>query len=588
MKRLLLAMSLTLIGCSGPSPVADRSITVGAAALSKSTAIVQYDRIHHPVLTQNSMVVSQNRIATQVGQSILAQGGNATDAAIATAFALAVTLPRAGNIGGSGFLMHYDADSAKTTALDFRSAAPAAFDPNAYRQSDGLVDRSAFRFGPQSVGVPGTVAGLHHAWRASGSMDWQALIAPAIELAASGVRVSHDLAFALSAAQTLIRAYPSSAKVFLNADGKAPAMGTLLRQPALAASLRSIADGGADALYRGSLGRALAKSIQSDGGFLNVEDLNAYRARERTPLRGSYRGYQVLTMPPVSGGGITLLQMLAILERFDLSAIPQGGAAHLHLMAEVMKRGAASRRSGIGDPDFASLDLEQRLAPASITAWAQDIDPNRATPVSAISAAPPLSSTSRDTTHLSVVDAKGSAVSLTYTLGYSFGSGYVAGDTGILLDNQMQNFYYDEARHANGFAPGKRMMSTMTPTIVLDPAGNVALVTGTPGGSRIVNAVLQVIVNVIDYGMDIASATHAPRIHQNWSAPRSTADSDWTAPPLQVEPTLSRDTREALEALGHKVEETQTIGSTQSIAVGSGYLQGAADPRRPDAQAAGS
>ena len=582
LRAALAGVVLLTSACTNPG---SRDATSGAGP--GTTAIVQYNKIHHPVLASGGMVVSQNRAASQVGERILARGGNATDAAVATAFALAVTLPRAGNLGGSGFFLGYDAQDSQITALDFRSAAPSGFRPDRYRDANGVLDRDAFRFGPLSAAVPGTVAGLHRAWQDHGSLPWAELVAPAEQLARTGISVSADLAFALGAAEQLLRQFPGSAGTYLTPARASYRLGDTLRQTALANSLALIAQKGAETFYRGALGARIAAAVQRDGGVMAAQDLQSYRVRERKALVSRYRDHQVYVMPPVSGGGVTLLQMLNILARFDLSALPRGGAQHLHLLAEAMKQGAASRRSGIGDPDFGDLQLEGRLSARAAEHWASQIRMDRPRPVRDVRPAEPWSE-SRDTTHLSVVDAQGNAVALTYTLGYSFGSGYVAGDTGILLDNQMQNFYYDEPGHANAFAPGKRMMSTMTPTIVLDPAGKLFLVTGTPGGSRIVNAVLQVLVNAIDYQLDIASATHAPRIHQNWQAPAVAADNSWAAPALQVEATLSRDVRRALAALGHQVEPTQTIGSTQSIMVRDGVLQGAADPRRPDAHAAGS
>ncbi|MEM1231302.1 MAG: gamma-glutamyltransferase [Pseudomonadota bacterium] len=575
------AVLLFMTACTGRAP----ETPPPAGEQPATTAIVQYDKIHHPQLAQRGIVVSQNARASQIGQAILARGGNATDAAIATAFALAVTLPRAGNLGGSGFYLGYERSRGSITALDFRSAAPAAFDPESFRDADGIIDRARFRFGPISAGVPGTVAGLHEAWQRHGQLPWAELVAPAEQLAREGIPVSADLAFALNAANGLLRQYPSSTAAYLN-DGQPYRLGERLQQPALAEALRLIGAEGSATLYGGTLGQRLVAAVQRDGGVLQLSDLTRYRVRERDTLSTRYRDHEVFSMPPVSGGGATLLQMLNILSHFELGTLPRGGAEHLHLLAEVMKQGAASRRSGLGDPDFAELQLQERLSPGAAQRWSRLIRRDRARAVSKVQPLLPPLPESRDTTHLSVVDSDGNAVALTYTLGYSFGSGYVAGDTGILLDNQMLNFYYDEPTHANAFAPGKRMMSTMSPTIVLDPQGQLFLVTGTPGGSRIVNAVLQILVNAIDYGLDIASATQAPRIHQNWQAAPS-GDAPWQPPALQVERTLSRDVRKALEALGHRVETTQTIGSTQSIMVRGGHLEGAADTRRPDARAAG-
>lgn len=542
----------------------------------RDPAILRYDEIVHPVVANNGMVVSQNTLATYTGRDILAAGGNAIDAAIATGFALAVTLPRAGNIGGSGFMLVHTKDG-ETVAVDFRSAAPAGYNPDAYRSATGQIDLNALKFGAHATGVPGTVAGLYHAWQRFGSMPWERLLAPAIALARDGIVVSHDLATALASEQAVFDRFPASRKKFRDANNNTPVEGSRWRQPDLARSLQLLADQGADTFYRGALGRQIVDGIKADGGYLTMADLDSYRVRERAPLSTTYRGKQIVAMPPVSGGGLTLLQMLNVLQRFPMADYPQGGADSLHLLAEVMKRGAANRRSGIGDPDFVDVPVDDALSEATADELASTISLAAATPVTAIRPRYDTAIESRDTTHYSVVDREGNAVATTYTLGYSFGSGYVAPGTGILLDNQLRNFTYSAESHANAHAPGKRMMSTMTPTLVFDDAGQLELVTGTPGGGRIINVILQLLVNVIDYDMNIASATHAPRIHQPW---RSEA--------LTVEPGFSPDTLKLLELRGHTVIQQPSMGSTQSIGLRDGLLFGAADPRRPGALAAGT
>tara|TARA_R110002072_G_scaffold51389_4_gene137934 strand:- start:4716 stop:6434 length:1719 start_codon:yes stop_codon:yes gene_type:complete len=543
---------------------------------STSGSIIRYDRIHHPVVANAGMVVSQSALASDVGREVLAKGGNAVDAAIATGFALAVTLPRAGNIGGSGFMLVHLADTDKTLAFDFRSAAPLGFDLEQYRNAEGKIDTKALTYGPHVSGVPGTVAGFYHVWQRYGSLPWENLLAPAVTLANEGFVVSDDLAFALENSSPTFRRFPSSAKSFLKRDGSVYLPGDVIRQQDLARSLAQISTGGADAFYRGRLGQRIVEGVQAEGGYFSLEDFEAYQPKQREVIKTQYRGYQVLSMPPVSGGGLALLQMLNVLAEFDVSRYPQGSADSVHLLAEVMKRGAANRRVGIGDPDFVNVPVKGFLSSRLAKQIAAEISMEQARPTSEIESFKAEQYESRDTTHFSVVDQFGNAVSTTYTLGYSFGSGFVPPGTGILLDNQIRNFSLNRPDQANAIAPGKRMASSMTPTIVLDSRGDVKLVTGSPGGSRIINVVLQILVNVLDYDMNIAEASAAPRVYQSWRGA-----------PLYLEPGFSVDTQEILLGRGHKLISQQTMGSTQSISVEAGLFFGAADSRRPGAGASG-
>lgn len=543
-------------------------------------AIIRYDSIHHPVAASGGMVVSQNEAASEVGRQILLQGGNAVDAAVAMGFALAVTLPRAGNLGGSGFMLVHMPESGgpdTVTALDFRSVAPAAAGADVFRDEDGDILRDELTFGPRAAGVPGTVAGLEQAWRSFGALSWQEVLAPAIELAEEGIEVSGDLAYALSEALTVMRRYPSSLAAYAREDGSAYAAGDTLIQPDLAWSLRQIRDHGASAFYRGAIAERIAAYMEQAGGLISAEDLAAYEVREREPIATDYRDHRVVTMPPSSVGGLAMLQMLNVLDHYDMARLPQGSAASMHILAETMKLGNANRREGIGDTDFVEVPIAGILSQSVAGEMAARINPDRATPVAEISPMDAFPYESRDTTHFSVVDGEGNAVSLTYTLGYSFGSGLVIPGTGIILDNQMRNFSIrDPDIHANRMELGKRVVSTMTPTMVFDEDGQLFLVTGTPGGSRIHNVILQLIVNTVDYGMNIAEATHAPRIYQAWREPE-----------LGVERGASADSLRVLEAMGHEIEIQQTMGSTQSIMIRDGVLYGAADPRRPGAMALG-
>ena len=545
-----------------------------------SQSIIRYESIHHPIAASGGMVVSQNRLASEVGQQILLTGGNAVDAAVAMGFALAVSLPRAGNLGGSGFMLIHMQDFGApddVVALDFRSVAPAAARSEDFRDNDGDIQWDALTFGPRAAGVPGTVAGLAEAWRRFGSLSWQEVLAPAIHLAEQGVTVSNDLAYALEEALNVMRDYPSSMAAYAREGGSAYAAGEVLIQPDLAWSLRQIRDDGAEAFYRGAIAEKITDYMEQAGGFISAADLATYRVRSREAIATDYRGYRVVTMPPSSVGGLAMLQMLNILSNYDMSRLPHGSAASMHVLAETMKLGNANRREGIGDTDFVDVPIAGILSDSIARGMAARINPDRATRVDAITPTDANPYESRDTTHFSVVDGQGNAVSTTYTLGYSFGSGLVVPGTGIILDNQMRNFSIRNPDvHANRMEPGKRVVSTMTPTLVFDEDDDLFLVTGTPGGSRIHNVILQIIVNTVDYGMNISEATHAPRIYQAWRQPE-----------LGVERGVSADSLRLLEAMGHDIEVQQTMGSTQSIMSRDGLLYGSADPRRPGAAALG-
>jgi gamma-glutamyltranspeptidase/glutathione hydrolase len=544
--------------------------------LGLTQAIIRYDTIHHPIKGRFGMVVSQNSIATRVGQEILASGGNAVDAAVAVGFALAVTLPRAGNLGGSGFMLVHMAAEQKTIALDFRSMAPLNASVEKFSKADGEMDWDKLTFGPMAPAVPGTVAGLFEAWQRYGSMAWKDILQPAQQLAFEGFEIGHDLAHVLNMASSVIGHF-SSESAYLKKDGQAWLAGDKLVQKDLAWSIGQIMEHGAKAFYEGELAQRIVDAFEKGGGLMSREDLAAYEVKDRKPVSTDYRGKKVIAMPPVSGGGMTLIQMLNILENFDMQKYAQGSAKSLHLQAEVMKRAAANRRSLIGDPDFVEVSVDAFVSKDLARTMAKKVDLKRAAKVKTIKAESLDRYESRNTTHFSVMDADGNAVSNTYTLGYSFGSGFVAQGTGILFDNQMRNFSYrSDSNHKNALAPGKRMLSTMTPTIVLNDDGKVLLVTGTPGGGRIINVVLQIVVNVIDYQMNIAQATHQPRIHQGWQSQT-----------LGIETGMNPETIKLMKAMGHKIDMQQTMGSTQSIIWRDGVFQGSADPRRPNALALG-
>jgi gamma-glutamyltranspeptidase/glutathione hydrolase len=552
-------------------------LPVAAPQAQSASTILRNESIHSPVVGLHGMVVSQNDLASEVGRRVLASGGNAVDAAVAIGFALAVTLPRAGNLGGSGFMLVHLAQEGRTIAIDYRSVAPLASDETLFRDAGGTVDWDSLTYGAKAAGVPGTVAGLYEAWRQHGSLPWKDLVEPARRLAADGIVVSPDLASTLEGGQSTLSRFPASAAIYLRPDGKPWQPGDHLVQPDLAWSLGQVRDGGPDAFYRGELAARLVKAFAADGGLITGADLARYEVRERAVVATDYRGYRVLSMPPPSAGGVTLVQMLNMLSGFDVAALGAGSAKGIHLLAEVMKRAAANRRTWLGDPDFVAVPVERYVDLGVAKAIAATIDPDHATDVKDVEPFPMDQEESRETTHYSVMDAHGNAVANTYTLGHSFGSGWVAAGTGILFDNQMRNYSFrGSPGHPNALAPGKRVLSTMTPTIVLDGRGKVFLVTGTPGGSYITNVILQLLVNVIDHGMNVAEATARPRMYQGWTT-------SW----LGLERGFSPDVVRLLEAMGHETRMEPAMGGVQSIMWRDGKYFGAADPRHPDATALG-
>src|SRR5580658_7275041 len=524
---------------------------------------------------RNGMVVAQERLAARVGVDILEKGGNAVDAAVAVGFAMAVTYPRAGNLGGGGFMVIHRRNG-KNVAIDYREMAPRAITDKSFLDAQGNADPQKSRFSALAIGVPGTVAGLALAERkyGSGRFTLAQLIAPAIALARNGFPITGETIERPETEPSRLLRWPSSAKVFFKPDGSAFAPGERLVQSDLAKALQSIARHGPRAFYRGPLARKIAAAVQQAGGVMTAGDLKKYRAVERTPLRGTYRGYDVVSMPPPSSGGVELIEMLNILEGYNLAHDDQ--TQELFLMVEAMKRAYADRALFLGDPDKVQNPIARLIAKDYAATWRATIDPVRATPASAIRPGGTVQPEGRNTTHFSVVDSFGNAVSNTYTLNFSYGVGLVAEGTGIVLNNELDDFavkpdapnaYGLIGFEANAPGPGNRPLSSMTPTIVLKD-GKPFLVTGSPGGSRIITAVLQVVVDVIDHGMDIASAESAPRIHNQWL-------------PDQVfaEPGVSSDLIAALQARGDKVVPTGKFTSVNSIVVMPDGFIGAADPR---------
>lgn len=541
------------------------------------------DRIH-PVFARHGMVVSQEALASQIGRDILEQGGNAVDAAVAVGFALAVTLPQAGNLGGGGFMLIYAAAPKHSEAIDFRETAPAAAGREVFLNEQGEVDETRLRYSHQAAGVPGTVAGLALAHRRHGHLPWRQLVTPAIRLARQGFPVSAELAQSLQETHARMAPWPASMKTFFKPDGSAYSPGETLAQPELAAALNLIAEQGAKAFYQGPIARRLVADMQAHQGLITLDDLQNYRAVVRVPLQGTYRGYQIVSMPPPSSGGVHLIQILNILETWPLGELGAESAATLHRMAEAMKRAYADRSQYLGDPDFVSVPVAGLTAKAYGRELAAKIDPNQAQPAAAIKPGQPQRFESDQTTHYSVVDREGNAVTVTYTLNFPYGSGIVAAGTGILLNNEMDDFaakpgvpnaFGMVGGDANAVGPGKRPLSSMTPTLVFKD-GQLVLVTGSPGGSRIITTVLQILLNVIDHRMNIAEATLAPRIHhQGWPDE------------LRVEQGLSPDTVRLLEGMGHQVVIKDAMGATESIVRTPQGLFGFADPRKVGGLAVG-
>jgi gamma-glutamyltranspeptidase/glutathione hydrolase len=558
-----------------------------------STAFAQDRRGHasvdlsavRGVAADHGMVVAQERLAAQVGADILKQGGNAVDAAVATGFALAVTYPRAGNIGGGGFMVIHSTLRNEDVAIDYRETAPAAMMRDVFLGADGKPDADKSRNSALGIGVPGTVAGLAAALEkyGSGRFTLAQILKPAIELARDGFVVADDMADTLPDMYRRMSRWPNSAKAFSRADGTPLQEGDRLVQADLAATLSAIAELGPRGFYEGQVADALAAAIAKAGGIMTTDDLKSYQAVIRNPVRGSYRGYDIVSMPLPSSGGTVLLESLNILEGFPMAELSQGSAPSLHLLIEAMKRAYADRARYLGDPAFVNAPADLLISKEYAARQRASIDLARATPAGdVLSGKSPREGS--NTTHYSVVDSSGNAVSNTYTLNFPYGVGLVADGTGVLLNNELDDFTAAPGAsnafglvgfEANLPGPGKRPLSSMSPTIVLKD-GKPVLVTGTPGGSRIISAVLQIVVDVLDYKMDVAAAVAAPRVHHQWMPDV-----------VRVERGFSPQTLDALRQMGHEVIEPLGQTSANSIAVTPSGLLGAPDPRTRGATAAG-
>lgn len=550
------------------------------ANLAFAQAIYDREARFHPVLASmdRGMVVSQDEIASAVGAEILAAGGNAVDAAVATGFALAVTFPQAGNIGGGGFMLVYLAEENRILALDYREVAPGSFHANMFVRPDGSVDTGSKRFGVNSTGVPGTVAGLLIAHEKWGRLSRQEILAPAIDLAAKGFRVSDGLAYSLKRASG--RFQTDQAKMyFLGKDFSGPNPGELWVQSDLANTLEVISEQGKMGFYSGEIAQLIVDQIKALGGTMTLEDLAGYEPIIREPVQGSYRGYGVASMPPPSSGGVHLVQMLNILENANLQAIEHNSSAYLHLLVEAMKPAYADRSHHLGDPDFVKVPVNRLISKEYAAELWDQIDPVQARPSEEIAPFGPNVEESTDTTHFSVWDAEGNVVSNTYTLNFSYGNGIAVAGAGFLLNNEMDDFsakpgaanaYGLIGGEANSIEPGKRPLSSMTPTIVFKD-GKPFMATGSPGGSRIITTVLQSILNVVDHSMNAAEAVSVPRIHHQWHPDQ-----------IYWESGISADTRKAMEKLGHSFDaRPRTFSKLEVIMQTESGLQGASDPRWP-------
>jgi len=532
--------------------------------------IIEYDSIHHPVESAGGMVVSQNIIASTVGADILRAGGNAVDAAVATGLALAVTLPRAGNLGGGGFMLVHLADEKRTTAIEYYGQAPNTLPADLLTGTDGKIDMGK-RYSHLSVAIPGTPAGLFEAHRKYGRLPWREVLAPVIALADEGIIVSADLAYALSSNQALM--VPDAAAVFYKPDGRAYVEGERLRQPDLAWTLRRLRDHGANDFYNGEIAKRLVASLQAHGSPITLDDLASYRARESEPLWGSYRGHKIAYMPPTSSG-VFLAQLMNLLEHFPMAEQGQNSADNLHLIAEASKLVFADFGQHMGGYPQHSVPVslaDKHYAASRVGLIRMDATLD----ARALAPGDPFAYESRDTTHYSVADAQGNVVSNTYTLGSSFGSHVLAAGTGFLLNDTLANFSWDQRSKANAPEGGKRAVSTITPIIVFQ-GDQPWIASGTPGGGRIIGAMAQFLVNVIDHQLNVMEATQRPRVYQGM---------DGLA--LEFEPGFPIDMRYLLEARGHRTRAGQTMGSTQSIMIDEGRYHGAADTRRPNAAAVG-
>lgn len=586
LKPKLILTNLSLALMLVISPITQSKLLPKPATNASQLAANRYDSsndIFHPVYGKNGMVASEQGLATQVGLDILKQGGNAIDAAVAVGFALAVVLPNAGNIGGGGFMVLHDDKTGKDVAIDFREIAPAKASRDMYLDNQGNVIDGKSLFTHDASGVPGTVAGMEYALKKWGTMPLSKVLEPAIKLADKGFIVSDVLAQTLKEEKSTLGKWSASKAIFFK-NGEPLKSGDLLVQKDLAKSLRLIAKQGAKAFYQGEIATKIAKEMQSHGGTMTLEDLKAYKVVERQPIIGDYRGYKVVTMPPPSSGGVHLIEILNMLEHYPIKEDGVNSAKNIHHMAESMKLAYADRSEYLGDPDFVKIPVTGLTSKAYANERVKTIDDNKARLASNIKPGKPQPYESDQTTHFSVMDKAGNAVAVTYTLNLNFGSGIVVEGTGILLNNEMDDFSVKPGvpnafglvgGTANAIEAKKRPLSSMTPTIVMKN-NKPWLVTGSPGGARIITTVLQSVVNTIDHEMNPAEAIITPRVHHQWLPDE-----------LRVEAGISPDTIKLLQDKGHKVVTKAPMGRIQIIQADDSGFYGYSDPRNPDGKTLG-
>ena len=590
--RLILSLlSLAIASCASHESdnafVSDADSVPLASNANTSTLIpiIDYKERFLPVIARSGMVVGPEQLAAEVGAQILRQGGNAIDAAVATGFALAVTYPRAGNLAGGGFMLIHLADDDRETLIDYRETAPAAASRDMFLDNEGNLDKQREYFSLQSAGVPGTVAGMLYALEKYGTLTREQALAPAIALARDGIPVSYSLFFEISASAQNLRKNPAAERQFFQPDGSAYAVGDIWRQPDLAWTLSEISEEGINGFYSGEVAQLITTELESGGGLITAQDLADYRVVERQPVRGTYKDFEIVSTPPPSSGGVHIVQMLNILEGYDLQAMGHNSAAYVHHLTESMKLAYADRSLYLADPDFVDVPVTQLIDKAYAEQQRQRIDSNVATPSVDIAPGQLLGSESTETTHYSVADRFGNVVSNTYTLNFSFGSNIVVPGTGMLLNNEMADFASSPGSanafglvqgEANKIEPGKRPLSSMSPTIVFR-AGEPWLATGSPGGSVIISTVLQTTLNAMVFDMNIATAAAEPRMHHQWMPDV-----------LKMEEGFSLDTVRLLQAMGQNVDmASRTTGRTNSIMLDEGWLYGSSDTRRPGGWVAG-
>ena len=553
------------------------------ASYIQSTDYIDYPHPFHPTTSSSGMVVSQSALSSDIGVKILDMGGNAVDAAVAVGFSLATTLPRAGNIGGGGFMLIYLKDKDEVFYIDYRSKSPKNSSIEKLLGTKKIPDRNSKRwervdYTYLASGVPGTVYGLLEAHKNFGKLDLKEIMKPVIEQAENGIIVSSDLNYVIEVTPQLKSDQESLSIYFKN--GEPLKEFSTMKRPDLANTFREISKYGIKGFYEGAIAEKIVEAMSANDGLITYEDLKDYKSFFRMPIAINYKGHKVFTAAPPSGGGITLLTALNILNNINIKKYKSDSTKTYHFLAESLRRGHNNRSHFVGDPDYFDVPISELLSAKRTKELITSIDSNKASSIDQVVPYKPRKE-SKDTTHFSIIDKDGNAVSNTYTLGLSFGSGVTIPGTGILMNSQMNNFAYrygdktDIGRGAspgNKFEPGKKPMSTMAPTIIFDKDDKLFLVTGSPGGSDIPAAILRVITGVIDFNLDIGEATMLPRIHK-----------DWPYEGLEHERAVSRDIVRRLKGMGHKTEYETTIGSTQSIHIVDGVINGFADLRRPNA-----